>query len=207
MHHPMPVRVVDDLGDLGDELELLLEGKCGPVVGEPQVQPQFVLGLQEHQTDAEFLVLDDVNRHLQAVVLEPREQLVFVFDAACPGVFLRGGRAGFGQVEADTRLPLHVDVVERGPVLPAFAVAEGLFVDHPGAEFPLPARGWLAQFLRTERQLDAAAAEQALNELPVELGRGLTRGQAEDLAALCGRERIVVKLEQDGKVASPLHTA
>lgn len=77
-----------------------------------------------------------------SVVLETGQQLVIVFDAARPGVSLRGGGAGFWQVETDAGLPFHVDVVvERGPVLPAVTVAEMLFVDHTRSEFPLSARG------------------------------------------------------------------
>ncbi len=60
-----------------------------------------------------------------SVVLETGQQLVIVFDAARRGgVSLRGGGAGFWQVETDAGLPFHVDVVvERGPVLPAVTVA------------------------------------------------------------------------------------
>ena len=64
--------------------------------------------------------------------------------------------------------------------------------------FPLPARGWVASLLRTQRKLSAEAAEQALENLPVCLGDNLTRGQAEDLLALCRRERVAGAVRQNG---------
>lgn len=58
---------------------------------------------------------------------------------------------------------------------------------------PLPARPWLIQLLRLRRQLNADEAEQQIAVLPLRLGEQLTRGQAEDLAALCRRERVMVE--------------
>jgi Trk K+ transport system NAD-binding subunit len=69
--------------------------------------------------------------------------------------------------------------------------------------FPLPARGWVASLLRTQRQLSPEAAEQALDQLPVCLGRDLTRGQAEDLLALCRRERVLGALRHNGVGEAP----
>ncbi|MBY0527526.1 MAG: NAD-binding protein [Gemmataceae bacterium] len=62
--------------------------------------------------------------------------------------------------------------------------------------FPLPARGWVAQLLRSQHGLSAEAAETALERLPVGLGKGLTRGQAEDLRALCQRERVTTEVRR-----------
>jgi hypothetical protein len=62
--------------------------------------------------------------------------------------------------------------------------------------FPLPAREWAALQLRNEQRLSAEAAENALAKLPVCLGSQLTRGQAEDLLALCQREKVTAKLRQ-----------
>jgi Trk K+ transport system NAD-binding subunit len=64
--------------------------------------------------------------------------------------------------------------------------------------FPLPARGWVAGLLRTQRQLGAEEAEKVLDQLPVCLSANLTRGQAEDLLALCRRERVVGTLRHNG---------
>jgi Trk K+ transport system NAD-binding subunit len=60
--------------------------------------------------------------------------------------------------------------------------------------FPLPTRGWLAGLVRTAQGLGAVEAEKALDELPLRLGRDLTRGQAEDLLAQLLRERVSARL-------------
>lgn len=62
--------------------------------------------------------------------------------------------------------------------------------------FPLPARGWVVQLLRTQRNLSADTAEQALDQLPVCVGSQMTRGQAEDLRALLDRERVTSRVRQ-----------
>lgn len=59
---------------------------------------------------------------------------------------------------------------------------------------PLPARPWVAQLLRTQRGLSAEEAELAAEKLPVCVGLGLTRGQAEDLLALLYRERVTGRI-------------
>jgi Trk K+ transport system NAD-binding subunit len=64
--------------------------------------------------------------------------------------------------------------------------------------FPLPARGWVAGLVRTQRQLSAEDAEKTLDHLPACLGCRLTRGQAEDLLAMCRRERVIGTLRHDG---------
>jgi Trk K+ transport system NAD-binding subunit len=60
--------------------------------------------------------------------------------------------------------------------------------------FPLPARGWLAGLLRATNHLDPAEADKALEQLPLRLAGGLTRGQAEDLFAQLVRERITARV-------------
>jgi Trk K+ transport system NAD-binding subunit len=62
--------------------------------------------------------------------------------------------------------------------------------------FPLPTRGWVAQQLRLLTGMSAEEAEKALDNLPVCLGTGLTRGQAEDLLARLTRERVTARLRQ-----------
>jgi Trk K+ transport system NAD-binding subunit len=62
--------------------------------------------------------------------------------------------------------------------------------------FTLPARGWVALLLRTQRGLSPEAAENALNQLPVCVGSQLTRGQAEDLLARLERERVPGQLRR-----------
>jgi Trk K+ transport system NAD-binding subunit len=56
--------------------------------------------------------------------------------------------------------------------------------------FTLPARGWVALMLRTQRGLSQEEAEAALDQLPVVANTNLTRGQAEDLMAMLFRERV-----------------
>jgi hypothetical protein len=64
--------------------------------------------------------------------------------------------------------------------------------------FPLPARDWLAGLVKTQKGLSAEEAEKALDHLPLTLGAGLTRGQAEDLLARLVRERITA-VSQGGR--------
>jgi hypothetical protein len=67
--------------------------------------------------------------------------------------------------------------------------------------FTMPARGWVALLLRTQRGLSQEEAEAAVNTLPVCAGTGLTRGQAEDLLAMMVRERVnghLRRLEANG---------
>jgi Trk K+ transport system NAD-binding subunit len=62
--------------------------------------------------------------------------------------------------------------------------------------FPLSAREWASLQLRSQLALSAEAAESALTHLPACLGDNLTRGQAEDLLALCQREKATAKLRR-----------
>jgi hypothetical protein len=64
----------------------------------------------------------------------------------------------------------------------------------------LPARDWAVVMLRTQKGMNAEEAARALERLPVCLGENLTRGQAEDLLAQLGRERVSGRL----RVLSPL---
>jgi Trk K+ transport system NAD-binding subunit len=62
--------------------------------------------------------------------------------------------------------------------------------------FPLSARPWLIQMLRTANGLNAEAAETVLGQVPMCLATSLTRGQAEDLVCVLARERISSELRQ-----------
>jgi Trk K+ transport system NAD-binding subunit len=55
---------------------------------------------------------------------------------------------------------------------------------------PLPILSWLAGLLRMTRGLNAVEADQAVQQMPLLLASGLTRGQAEDLLAQLGRQRV-----------------
>jgi Trk K+ transport system NAD-binding subunit len=59
---------------------------------------------------------------------------------------------------------------------------------------PLPARGFVATLLRARQNLSAEDAQKALDKLPLNLASGLTRGEAEDLLAQLGRERVGARL-------------
>jgi hypothetical protein len=60
--------------------------------------------------------------------------------------------------------------------------------------FPPPTRSWLAGLVRTARAVGQGEAEKMLGLLPLRLGEGLTRGQAEDLLAQLARERVTARL-------------
>jgi Trk K+ transport system NAD-binding subunit len=60
--------------------------------------------------------------------------------------------------------------------------------------FPPPARCWLAGLVRTVRNVGAEEADKAVDSLPLRLGNGLTRGQAEDLLAQLVRERVTAQI-------------
>lgn len=59
---------------------------------------------------------------------------------------------------------------------------------------PLPSRGWLAGLLRATAGMSAEDADRAAAALPTRLPGHLTRGQAEDLLAQLGRERVGARL-------------
>jgi Trk K+ transport system NAD-binding subunit len=70
------------------------------------------------------------------------------------------------------------------------------------SEFPLPTRAWLVGLVRTTRGVCQAEAETMLNQLPLRLGDGLTRGQAEDMLAQLARERVTGRLVREAAVAT-----
>jgi Trk K+ transport system NAD-binding subunit len=82
--------------------------------------------------------------------------------------------------------------IER--VLRRQPVAADCAVDVIG--FPLPTRGWVAQLLRLRTGASAEEAEKALDRLPVCLGSGLTRGDAEDLLTQLAKERVTARLRR-----------
>ena len=57
-----------------------------------------------------------------------------------------------------------------------------------------PARAWLAGLVRTLRGVGQEEAEKLVGRMPLRLADGLTRGQAEDLPAQLGRERVGARL-------------
>ena len=61
---------------------------------------------------------------------------------------------------------------------------------------PLPARPWLAQMLRTLRQITPEDSDGLLEKMPLCVQTPLTRGQAEDLLFRLSRERISAELRR-----------
>jgi Trk K+ transport system NAD-binding subunit len=59
---------------------------------------------------------------------------------------------------------------------------------------PLPTRPWVATLLRARQGLAAEEAEKALNQLPLRLATGRTRGEAEELLAQLARERVSARV-------------
>jgi Trk K+ transport system NAD-binding subunit len=59
---------------------------------------------------------------------------------------------------------------------------------------PLPTRAWVATLLRARQGLSSEEAEKALDQLPLRLATGLTRGEAEDLLAQLARERVSARV-------------
>ncbi len=62
--------------------------------------------------------------------------------------------------------------------------------------FPLSARAWLADMVRALRKVSAEDAQALLEQMPLPLESGLTRGQAEDLLARLNRERISAQVKE-----------
>ncbi len=72
------------------------------------------------------------------------------------------------------------------------------------SQFPLPARPWLAGLVRTLRRVGQEEAETILEQLPLRLAEGLTRGQAEDLLAQLVRERVTARLVSESHPVAAL---
>jgi Trk K+ transport system NAD-binding subunit len=98
------------------------------------------------------------------------------------------------RLQAGDRLTAIISLARLHRLLQREAVPRDWAVDVTG--FPLAARPWLAQLVRTGQGLGAEDAERALGRLPLCLGTGLTRGQAEDLACRLGREKIAYQLRK-----------
>jgi Trk K+ transport system NAD-binding subunit/uncharacterized protein YoaH (UPF0181 family) len=59
---------------------------------------------------------------------------------------------------------------------------------------PLPTRAWVATLLRARQGITAEEAEKAIDQVPLRLASGLTRGEAEDLLAQLVRERVSARV-------------
>ncbi len=166
--------------------------------------PAFLAGLFGDRVLSVFLVND---RLLAAIHLVVQESDPFAGQAVravavdyrmAPVALLPAG------TEAPSRQPLaaRLGVGDRLAAIVALSDLERLLRRQPSSAafavdvtaFPLPARGWLAGLLRTERGGTLEEAEAALDRLPLRVGANLTRGQAEDLLARLVRERVAAKV-------------
>jgi Trk K+ transport system NAD-binding subunit len=98
------------------------------------------------------------------------------------------------RLEAGDRLNAVIALGDLQRLLQREVMPRSWAVDVVG--FPVPARAWLVQMLRTANGLSAEEAEAVLGRMPFRLGADLTRGQAEDLVCLLARERVTAQLRQ-----------
>jgi Trk K+ transport system NAD-binding subunit len=84
-------------------------------------------------------------------------------------------------------------LLRREPAAPVWAVEV--------TECPLPMRGWMVQLARAQRGLAPEISDDDIAGLPCRVGERLTRGQAEDLLFLLGRERLAGRLVSMGTSA------
>jgi Trk K+ transport system NAD-binding subunit len=113
-----------------------------------------------------------------------------------PVTLLRGSERArplwASRLQAGDRLVAIVDLanldrlLRRQPCSAAFAVDVTAFLP--------PTRGWLAGLVRATLNLAADEAERALDQLPLRLATGLTRGQADDLLTQLTRERVAARV-------------
>lgn len=97
-----------------------------------------------------------------------------------------------GRLRAGDRLVAIIALTDLEPLLRRKQPAADFGVEI--VRVPLPARGWLAGLLRTQRGCTEEEAAHALESLPLRVAEGLTRGQAEEMLARLFRERIDAKL-------------
>lgn len=129
-----------------------------------------------------------VERSLRAVSVDYRLQPVALLPAeGPPPVPLLAAR-----LRAGDRLVAIIALTDLEPLLRRLQPPVGFAVEV--VNVPLPARGWLAGLIRTQRGCSEEEALHALENLPLRLVENLTRGQAEDMLARLLRERIDAKL-------------
>ena len=97
-----------------------------------------------------------------------------------------------GRLRAGDRLVAIIALTDLEPLLRRQQTSACFGVEI--VRVPLPARGWLAGLVRTQRDCTEEEAAHALDHLPFCLAEKLTRGQAEEMLARLLRERIDAKL-------------
>jgi Trk K+ transport system NAD-binding subunit len=96
------------------------------------------------------------------------------------------------RLQGGDRLNAIISFKDLHRLLQREVVAREWTVDVTG--FPVLARSWLAQLVRTTRGVRAEEVEGFVESLPLCLGTHLTRGQAEDLIYHLGRQNITWQL-------------
>ena len=196
VHHSVPVRVRDRLGDLAQQFELCFCRHAARMVGQPQVEPLEPVIERVHQADAEFAV-HHVPRAQQPLVRQPRHDPVFML-GDLPDLGPRGGRrTRRSDQEADPAPVGGGHPVERRPVLPAVTFPERILVDHPGAGLTLPAlddsdprhqRGDDLVAVRADGLLGRGRLQQPLRDAG-QAGAALAAVQAEQVYPGGGRQQ------------------
>jgi Trk K+ transport system NAD-binding subunit len=99
-----------------------------------------------------------------------------------------------GRLRAGDRLTAIISLKDLQRVLQREAVPRDWVVDVTGC--PLPTQGWLSQLFRSTHNVSAEEADKAVSQFPLALGMNLTRGQAEDLGYLLGRQKVAYQLRR-----------
>jgi hypothetical protein len=98
------------------------------------------------------------------------------------------------RLKAGDRMNVIIALTDLQRLLQREAAPREWSVDVTG--FPLPCRLAVAQILQLSTGLNQEAVEKALDKLPFQLEQQLTRGQAEDLAFLLGRQKVSYQLRK-----------
>jgi Trk K+ transport system NAD-binding subunit len=99
-----------------------------------------------------------------------------------------------GRLMVGDRFTAIISLKDLQRLLQREAVARDWAVEVTGC--PLPTRDWLGQVFRTTNNASAEEADKAVGQFPLCLGTKLTRGQAEDLGYLLGREKVAYQLRR-----------
>ncbi len=126
---------------------------------------------------------------VRAVSIDYHIQPVAVLSA---GAVTPASQAIHSRLQPGQRLVGIIALADLERLLRRQPTAAGYAVEVSG--FPISARDWLADMVRALRQVSAEEAEGMLDQLPLQLDSGLTRGQAEDLLDRMKRERVVAQL-------------
>lgn len=95
------------------------------------------------------------------------------------------------RIQVGDRLTLILPLTELERLLRPKPAARDFSVVVEG--FPLPMKEWLAQLYRTLNETDSAAAQAAVEQLPLTLKAGLSRGEADALVAQLRREKVAAR--------------